>query len=195
MYNTIKLDEKDWCYQLYFWHQNLELNKKPELKVIKTLIYGVRSSGNQAEYALRKVADVSKEEFPEANEIVQHDIYVDDCLAGESTRQIAHQRADELELMLNRGSFAQKGIAFSREEPPQTLSDDGDTIHIAGLKWFVKSDEISLNISEINFAKKVRGKKPSKATNIIPAKLTRRHCASKVAEVFDLTGRVAPLIA
>ena len=195
MYNTIKLDEKDWCYQLYFWHQNLELNKKPELKVIKTLIYGVRSSGNQAEYALRKVADVSKEEFPEANEIVQHDIYVDDCLTGESTRQIAHQRADELELMLNRGSFALKGIAFSREEPPQTLSDDGDTIHIAGLKWFVKSDEISLNISEINFAKKVRGKKPSKATNIIPAKLTRRHCASKVAEVFDLTGRVAPLIA
>ena len=59
----------------------------------------------------------------------------------------------------------------------------------------MKSDEISLNISEINFAKKVRGKKPSKATNIIPAKLTRRHCASKVAEVFDLTGRVAPLIA
>ena len=67
MYNTIRLDEKDWRYQLYFWHPNLELNKQPELKVIKIMIYGLRSSGNQAEYALRKVANVSKEEFPEAN--------------------------------------------------------------------------------------------------------------------------------
>ena len=75
--------------------------------------------------------------------------------------------------MVNRGSFELKGIAFSGEEPPQTLSDDGESIHIAGLKWFVKTDEISLNIGEINFAKKVRGKKPSKATNIIPARLTR----------------------
>ena len=120
---------------------------------------------------------------------------MDDRLTGESTRQIAHRRADELEIMVNRGSFELKGIAFSGEKPLQTLSDDGESIHIAGLKWFVKTDEISLNIGEINFAKKVRGKKPSKATNIIPARLTRRHCASKVAEVFDLTGRVAPLIA
>ena len=195
MYNTIKLDEKDWCYQQYLWHPNLEVGKDPEVKVIKTLIYGVRSSGNQAEYALRKVADISKQEFPEANQIIQNDVYVDDCLTGEESQPVAHQRADELEVVLNRGGFALKGIAFSGEEPPQTLSDDGEMIHIAGLKWFVKSDEISLNISEMNFSKKVRGKKPSKASNIIPVNLTRRHCASKVSEIFDLTGKVSPLIA
>ena len=195
MYNTIKLDEKDWCYQQYLWHPNLEVDKDPEVKVIKTLIYGVRSSGNQAEYALRKVADISKQEFPEANQIIQNDVYVDDCLTGEVSRPVAHQRADELEVVLNRGGFALKGIAFSGEEPPQTLSDDGEMIHIAGLKWFVKSDEISLNISEMNFSKKVRGKKPSKASNIIPVNLTRRHCASKVSEIFDLSGKVSPLVA
>ena len=195
MYNTIKLDEKDWCYQQYLWHPNLEVGKDPEVKVIKTLIYGVRSSGNQAEYALRKVADISKQEFPEANQIIKNDVYVDDCLTREVSRPVAHQRADELEVVLNRGGFALKGITFSGEEPPQTLGDDGEMIHIAGLKWFVKSDEISLNISEMNFSKKVRGKKPSKASNIIPANLTRRHCASKVSEIFDLIGKVSPLIA
>ena len=153
---------RDRRYQLYFWHPNLELNKQRELKVIKTLIYGVRSSGNQAEYALRKIADISKEEFPEANEIVQEDIYVDDRLTGESTRQITHRRADELEIMVNRGSFELKGIAFSGEEPPQTLSDDGESIHIAGLKWFVKTDEISLNIGEINFVKRYEGRNHQK---------------------------------
>ena len=47
----------------------------------------------------------------------------------------------------------------------------------------------------MNFPKKIRGKKPSQLSNIIPAKLTRRHCASKVAEVFDLTGKLTPLVA
>eukprot|EP00794_Sanderia_malayensis_P001062 gene1062-biopygen292 len=63
------------------------------------------------------------------------------------------------------------------------------------MKWFTKSDMLSLNVGELNFAQKSRGKKPSASTNVIPEKLTRRHYASKVAEVFDLTGKVSPLIA
>ena len=195
MYNTTKLEEKDWCYQRYLWHHDLDINKEPEEKVIKTLIYGVRSSGNQSEFALRKVAEMSKDEYPDANDVIQHDIYVDDCLTGAPNREAAHQLADEVELTLNRGGFELKGVAFSGEDPPSQLTDDGEMIHIAGLKWFVKSDQISLNIGEMNFAKKVRGKKPAQSSNIIPEKLSRRHCASKVAEVFDLTGKLTPLIA
>ena len=63
------------------------------------------------------------------------------------------------------------------------------------MKWYPKADELSLNIGDLNFAKKCRGKKPTSEVNVIPTKLTRRHCASKVAEVFDLTGKVAPLTA
>jgi len=195
MYNTIKLEEKDWCYQRYLWQAELDATKPPEEKVVKTLIYGVKSAGNQAEYALRKVAEISMDEFPEVNKIVQHDIYVDDCMSGEVDHETAHHRADQLELVLNRGGFQFKGIAFSGEDPPDTLSDDGETIHVAGMKWFVKSDMLSLNIGELNFGKKSRGKKPSDKLNVIPTKLARRHCASKVAEVFDLTGKVSPIIA
>jgi len=178
-YNTIKLEEKDWCYQRYLWQAELDATKPPEEKVVKTLIYGVKSAGNQAEYALRKVAEISMDEFPEVNKIVQHDIYVDDCMSGEVDHETAHHRADQLELVLNRGGFQFKGIAFSGEDPPDTLSDDGETIHVAGMKWFVKSDMLSLNIGELNFGKKSRGKKPSDKLNVIPTKLTRRHCASK----------------
>ena len=195
MYNTIRLEEKDWCYQRYFWHPNLGLDKEPEEKVIKTLIYGVRSSSNQSELALRKVAEISKNEYPEANDVIQHDIYVDDCLSGAPDREAAHQLADELELTLNCGGLELKGVAFSGENPPSQLTDDGEVIHVAGFKCFVKSDQISLNIGEMNFAKKVRGKKPTRLSNLILENLTRRHCASKVAEVFDLTGKLTPLIA
>ena len=46
MYNTVKLKEEDWCYQRYIWQDNLDPTKIPQEKVIQTLIYGVRSSGN-----------------------------------------------------------------------------------------------------------------------------------------------------
>ena len=133
--------------------------------------------------------------FPRINEIVHEGVYVDDYLTGESNHQEAHHRSDELEVVLNRGGFQVKGDAFSGEEPPSSLSEDNETIFFAGMKQFFEKDMLSLNVSELNFAKKNRGKKPSHLQNIIPTQLTRCHCASKVAELFILSGKVAPLIA
>ena len=164
-------------------------------KSIKTLIYGVKSSGNQAERGLRETARLSKDEYPRVNEIVEKDIYVDDCLSGEQNDQDALKRADELELVINRGGFSLKGITFSRKNPPSNLSDNGQSINVAGMKWFSKEDMISLDIGELNFAKRKRGKKPVGNQNIIPTKITRRHCVGKVAEIFDLTGKITPITA
>ena len=97
--------------------------------------------------------------------------------------------------MLSRGGFTLKGVTFSGKEPPSTLTADNNTINVAGMKWFPKQDMLSLDISELNFAKKQRGKKPTQHQNQIPEKLTRRHCVSKVAEIFDLTGKVTPITA
>ena len=47
MYNTIKLRQEDWCFQRYLWQDQLDHQNNPEEKLIKTLIYGVRSSGNK----------------------------------------------------------------------------------------------------------------------------------------------------
>ena len=119
MYNTVKLEEDHWTYQRYLWHPNLEPGQEPEEKVIKTLIYGVKSSGNQSEYALRKVAEMSKEEFPEVNDIIHKEIYVDDCLTGEINHQQAQARSDELEVVLNRGGFQVKGCLLYTSPSPR----------------------------------------------------------------------------
>ena len=47
MYNTVQLQEEHWCFQWYIWQNELDNRKIPEKKVIKTLIYGVKSSVNQ----------------------------------------------------------------------------------------------------------------------------------------------------
>ena len=195
MYNTVKLKEEHWCYQRYIWQQDLDPNQIPEEKVIKTLIYGVRSAGNQSEHALREIARISSKSLPEASNIVLNDTYVDDCVSGEDSIKLAHQRSHEVEHVVNKGGFQLKGVVISGEDPPETMSEDKESVTVAGMKWFPKEDVISLNIAPLNFAPKKRGKKSSSATNVIPSKLTRRHCASKVGEVFDLLGRVTPITA
>ena len=56
MYNTVKLDERDWGYQMYLWQDELDPDQPPEEKIIKTLMYGIKPSGNQAERGMREAA-------------------------------------------------------------------------------------------------------------------------------------------
>ena len=194
-HNSIKLLEQNWCLQRYIWQQDLDPTKIPEEKVIKILICGVKSSGNQAEPALRETVKLSQVEYPKVNEIVKNDIYVDNCISGEQSEREALKRANELEVVLNRGGFVLNGITFSNQDPPESLSDDDESINVAGMKWFPKDDIISLDIEDMNFSKKIRVRKPTTTNNIIPSKLTRRDCVSKVWEVFDITGKITPLTA
>ena len=194
MYNFIKLKEQDWCYQRYPWNNSLTVENEPEEKVIKTLIYGVKSSGNQAERGIRQTAYLSKEQYPDVYSIINKDVYVDDCITGEESISTAIRRADEMDIVCSRGGFGLKGFTFSGKNPPEKLTQDGESICIGGILWFSKNDYISIDITDLNFSKKIRGKKSIADTNI-PVKLTRRHCVSKVSEIFDITGKLTPITA
>ena len=65
MYNRVVLREEYWCFQRYIWEETLDPLKMPSEKVVKSIIYGVCSSGNQAEKALRMTAEFSKDTHPE----------------------------------------------------------------------------------------------------------------------------------
>ena len=51
-------------------------------------------------------------------------------------------------------------MTFSGKDPAPTLSNDEASINVAGMRWFPKGYLLSLHISELNFPKKCRGKKP-----------------------------------
>ena len=63
------------------------------------------------------------------------------------------------------------------------------------MKWYPKSDLLSLNIGVLNFEKKCRGKKSRNSEGLIPEIFTRRDCAGKVAEIFHLLGKITPITA
>ncbi len=125
MYNAIKLDPSHWCLQRYLWEENLDPEKEPVEKVIKTLIYGVKSSGNQAERGIRLTAEMYATEYPEVSEIVHKDTYMDDILSGAATSGEALRFTDELELVLNFGGFTFKGFTVSGRDPDEALTKDG----------------------------------------------------------------------
>ena len=81
MYNAITLDEEHWCYQLYLWDDELDKANEPQQKAIKTLIYGVKSSGNQAENGLRMTANLVKEKYPREHKIIHQDMWMIACPA------------------------------------------------------------------------------------------------------------------
>lgn len=166
---------------------------QPVLKVIKTLIYGVRPSGQLAEVALRKTAELTKGECPLAYPVIKHDIYVDDCFSGATSVKLRNMTTDQVMISLSKGGFTLKGITFSGEDPPEHVTQDGVSVTVGGLRWWSKDDKLGLNISELNFGKKCRGRKSPNDIGKIPEKLTKRLCASKVAEVFDPLGWVTPI--
>ena len=195
MYPSIRLMDDFWCYQLYKWDENLDVGKEPRTKVIKTLIYGVRPSGNQAEFAIRETARLCEKDFPRAAEVIQEDTYVDDCASGEDTMELALSSASEVEVVLKKGGFSLKGVTISGSDPPSSLANpDGISVNSIGRKWFSKEDKISLNCSSLNFGKKYRGKRSPDLDNLIPSVFTRAQCMGKVAEIHDLLGLAAPVI-
>ena len=194
MYNAVRLDKTHWRFQMYLWDDELMMERVPRWKVIKTLIYGVRPSGNLAECGIRRTAELCKNEFPKAYEVILNDMYVDDCLSGANTLKERLEVTDEVQVTLGKGGFSLKGFTFSGQDPPENVSSDQESVVVGGLKWFPKGDFLKLNIGELNFNKKVRGRKVLGESGMIPDVYTKRDCISRVSEVFDPIGRVAPLL-
>ena len=46
-YNQIRLDPSCYRYQKYLWKDNLDPSQPVKIMIVRTLIYGVKSSGNQ----------------------------------------------------------------------------------------------------------------------------------------------------
>jgi hypothetical protein len=182
MYNSVVLDKKFWRFQLYWWSSNLGLNEEPKIKVIKTCIYGVKSSGNQAERALRLVVERMRDKYPLAFDIVMKDVYVDDVLSGEDTDEEREAATNQLNSCLPHGGFGLKGFTLSGQDPNNDLSEDGVSIMTGGLRWFPKEDYVMLNVGKL----KSRDKGDS-------GKLTMADCASIAAQVFDPTGKSVPI--
>ena len=126
MYNTVKLHPDFWRFQLYLWEPTLDPSVPPVDKVIKTLMYGVRSSGNQAQIAMRRTAELQKDKYPTAANVVINDTYCDDIATGTNGENEVDVLVNEISDLLAGGGFALKGYTISGRPPLQSLTKDGE---------------------------------------------------------------------
>ena len=98
-----------------------------------------------------------------------------------------------------------KGWTISGEEPREELTQDGVSIKVGGITWYLELDVFRLGISLLFFRKKKRGRislgtpkfEPECGITVeefAPEKVTREMVTSIVCRVWDPLGKGVPLV-
>jgi len=199
-YNQIGLDPSCFIYQIYLWKPDLDPNQPVIIMVVKTLIYGVRSSGNQLFSGFSKLADYCEEFIPEHSagaEVLRSDGYVDDIVHAADDLKTAVTTANSLDCVLSSANLSVKAYTYAGSPPDPEVSKDGIHVGLLGLIWDSERDLIGIDIKELFFGKAKRGVLPPVVSGDIGEALrlnfTRRNLLGKVAAVYDPLGLVTPI--
>ena len=84
-------------------------------------------TGQQAGYALDRLAELGKEEFPKAPECIASDHYVDDILPGADSIKQVDEQISQVKQLLSRAGFSLKYVIKSKEVPGESASSNGIT--------------------------------------------------------------------
>ena len=203
-YNACKLGKEQWNLQRFLWIDDLDPDGKVLEAVITTLIYGVRSVSAQSELALSDLAKLVKEDNPVLAMFLILSRYVDDLQESKETLGQCLQLikdADELFAMVG---LTCKAWTVSGSPPPEVVSKDGVTIGVGGFAWFPEGDVVELKVPKLHFGKSRRGRLPDTVKffegdeddleEFVPQKLTRRQATSKLASLWDILGKLAPIM-
>ena len=200
-YNNVWLRPEYLRFQLYLWKEELDGNAPTEVFVVRTLIYGVRPSGNLMMAAFKLVSDYAAEMWPEhatgARALTK--AYVDDLLHAVRDKRTAKGDAASLLFVLGLAKLSIKGFTFSGQAPPPEVSADGQTVGLLGMVWEPAADLVTVAAKPVFFGKVRRGKLPELVTGDLKSafskNFTRRTVLAKMASLFDPMCLLAPLTA
>ena len=203
LYNRLHLQDSALPYSLFLYDPTLSDNVKPEVWVMTRAWYGVSSTGNQATVALRRLAELGKNDYPLAFDLLTRDIYVDDVAGGADSAEAREEQIRQAQIVLGSGGFSMKFVARSGHPPPAGSSSDGRTVGCLGLTWDTAQDQLSPSILSMNLQKKIRGQKAAPDRDVTTQSglrsalkdglITKAGVLSRTAEFFDPVGWWEPL--
>ena len=203
-YNAFKLDKDQWNLQRILWIEDLNPNGKVLEAVIKTLIYGVKSVSAQTEFALEKLSEMVQDSNPDLARFLALSRYVDDLQDSKDTVEKCQSLSKEADHLFAELGVECKAWTVSGSPPSEVISKDGLSISVGGFGWFPEGDILELRIPKLHFGKSRRGRLATSVDvfegddrdmdKFVPDPLTRRQAASKYASVFDILGKLAPIM-
>ena len=204
-FNSCLIPPDDYHLQCMLWDDSLDQDQEPKIHILKTHIYGIKSSTRVLEVCLEKIADIYAEN-KQFYSLLTRTTYVDDAFQSCSS----HEEADSLIKfcldILPKFGFKIKGFAKSFTDPPDDISEQIDghkVVPAIGMVWDPKRDLLRIRVPPIDFSgSKCRGKleKPQifdgnsalDMEKFVPQHLTLRMVASKVASIWDVNGFTQP---
>ena len=200
-YNGTRLRPEHLAYQKYLWQDRLDPTAPVKIMHVATLIYGVKSSGQQCQAGIEKLAD----HYLEAGThmlgatALKETTYVDDILSSQDSPTQCKIVAADIEVVLEKGSMAVKAFSYSGRPPSEKVSADGVHVGLAGYLWATQEDVIKLDVGPVRLGQMRRGKRPDPVAGDLKAALgrtfTKRVLTGLVASVFDPLGLVTPVTA
>lgn len=187
MYRQILLDIRDTDYQRILWRAHPSDAIK-EYRLL-TVTYGTTSAPYLALRVLKQLASDEGACFPLAVPLVEHQIYVDDCLFGADDKILALQTRDQIIELLAKGGFRLRKWASNTPDLLSDIdsSDHGlacdkslefnEQINILGITWDPRGDSFQFRVATM--------KHPE---------TTKRTVLSTIAKFYDPLGWITPVI-
>ena len=179
--------------------------RENQTHIIQRVSFGDKPSGTIATIALRKTAEMIRNEYPEAADIIQNNTYMDDIIESKDNITMARELSQDIEKAIVKGVFQVKGWIFSgdiskQEETIMVQKPHTSTEKILGIKWDKWSpceDQICFEV-KIKFSpkRKITALQTNNTTiEIPPQQLTKRMILSQINSVYDPLGLAGPFTA
>ena len=201
-YNAVKLVPEHFRYQQYLWKEGLDEEKPITTMLIKTLIYGVRPSGNLTGAGFVRVAEYAGQHYPHLAKgaaVIQNDTYVDDSVASFDSLEECREVANAMVEVLSLGGAAIKDFAFSTIPPSDKLSTDGVSVGVLGYSWDTVAEELHLAVRPTVLGKGRKAKHcvedEEELWSALKCCFTKRTLQGQLARIYDPRGLATPVTA
>lgn len=187
MYRQIQLSEQDQRYHTILWRNSPK--EKLEEYQLTTVTFGTTSAPFLASRTLKHLAELNKDKYPIATEIITNDFYVDDLISGSETLEGAIKAKEELIASLQEGKFTLRKWSSNSQELLDSLPieltekslqsfSSEEWTKALGLQWNPRTDQFNF---EVNWL-------------LDDKKLTKRKFLSEASKLFDPLGWLAPVV-
>ncbi|XP_011858074.1 PREDICTED: uncharacterized protein LOC105555659 [Vollenhovia emeryi] len=186
MFRQILVAEEDRSLQQILWRSNPE---EPVRRYqLNTVTYGTNCAPYLAIRCLRQLAEDDGGDLPQAAHAIIEDCYMDDVLSGARTMEEAIELQKQLSQLLKRGQFHLRKWRASSSSILEHLAEQCKTdellildkegaLKTLGLLWNAKADCLQYQVH-------------TEENQVV----TKRLVLSKIAQVFDPLGLIAPLL-
>ena len=205
-YNSCKLDPSQWNLQHFLYQPDMNPEAPIIQGVIKTLIYGVASVSAQSENAMKKLGKLASKDCPEVSKLIEKKRYVDDIGDSKVSIEDCINLSIQADKTFDMVDLKCKCWTFSGRDPDPKVSKDGASIAVAGSPWYPLLDVFVVRVPPLHFGKRRRGRL-DKSTKFFtgttleemdafcPTNLNRKQVTSKFASIWDVTGKLGPVLA